>query len=193
MEGMCATTDWIPWGADPRHSGSHIMSFVLADERNWLKSPAQAPFDFVVCGPFKPLRDAVNNGDADFFMWEHFTSKKFFDDGTLKHVGEILTPWNAWYIASRGEKENPQVIDTLLPALEKGVKYFEENQAESVQFICDNMEYSKEDAEEWCKGVKFTKKPGTYDAETMKKTHVTLLKAGVLDDHSPSWEATKAA
>lgn len=173
-------------------SGSYVMSFVLADEQGWLEGPGEAPFDFVVCGPFKPLRDAVNSGDADFFMWEHFTSKKFFDDGTLKRIGEILTPWNAWYIASRGAKEDARVRETLLPALEKGVKYFEGHPAESVQFICDNMEYSKEDAEEWMKGVKFAKKPGTFDEATMKKTHSLLVKAGVLDDQSPSWEVTKA-
>ena len=61
-------------------SGSYVMGFVLADTHGWLNAQAQsagdaAPFDIVPLQTFAKLREAVNDGIADFFMWEHFTSK----------------------------------------------------------------------------------------------------------------------
>ena len=53
-------------------SGSYVMSYVLADEQGWLK-PGQEPFEVVPIGDFAALRRAVNENQADFFMWEHFT------------------------------------------------------------------------------------------------------------------------
>jgi hypothetical protein len=63
-------------------SGSYVMSFVLGDQQNWLSSSGDPPFEIVPIGDFAALRKAVNEeGRADFFMWEHFTSKKFWDEG----------------------------------------------------------------------------------------------------------------
>jgi hypothetical protein len=55
------------------------MGFVLADQQGWLTpSTSGSPFsDTVVLNNFENLRRAVNDGDADVFKWEHFTSKKF--------------------------------------------------------------------------------------------------------------------
>jgi len=167
-------------------SGSHIMSYVLADQQGWLEE-GKAPFEFVVCGPFAPLREAVNSGKADFFMWEHFTSKKFYDNGELKRIGEIPTPWDGWHIAAHGVHADPRIINTLLPALEKGVEHFEKYKEEAVELISTTMDYSKEDAEEWYKTVSFPKQPGTIDEAMIKKTFDLLKKAGVLNDKSPEW------
>src|ERR1700712_2415959 len=62
-------------------SGSYVMGFVLADSQGWLQqssssSPA-APFEVIPLQTFEKLRNGVNGGEADFFMWEHFTSKKY--------------------------------------------------------------------------------------------------------------------
>lgn len=143
---------------DLRHdSGSYIMSCVLAQKQGWLQHKGVMPFETVVCGPFKPLRDAVNSGKADFFMWEHFTTKRWFDSGELKRVGEVPTPWNAWYITAAGSRaeEDPRIRELFLPSLEKGISEFQTNTSAATDFIAANMEYSKDDAEEWYKGVTF--------------------------------------
>ncbi|MCJ1310711.1 hypothetical protein MMC25_004377 [Agyrium rufum] len=68
-----------------------------------------APFDIVPLQTFKRLRDAVNAGDdevpewsekADFFMWEHFTSKRYYDNGEIRKIGDIYTPWSSWKIVA---------------------------------------------------------------------------------------------
>lgn len=55
-------------------SGSYVMGFVLAEQQGWLEV-GKEPFDFKILNDFKGLRDGVNNGTADAFMWEIFTTK----------------------------------------------------------------------------------------------------------------------
>ena len=58
-------------------SGSYVMGWVLADQEGWGADNAEGKshFEFVVCDTFKRLREAVNEGRADAFMWEYFTTK----------------------------------------------------------------------------------------------------------------------
>jgi len=166
-----------------RLSGSHIMSLVLADQRGWLSPDGSAVFEVVQCGPFKPLRDAVNDKSADFFMWEHFTTKKFFDSGELRRLGEIYTPWSSWKIAARDATKDAVFRDSLnrmCKAIDKGIQHFRAHKGESIDYICSAMEYSREDAEEWMKGVKFPNHVAKVDDNTIRKVVSTLDKAGVL-------------
>lgn len=165
-------------------SGSHIMASVLAQHHGWIQCPGLAPFDFVECGPFDRLREAVGSGAADFVMWEHFTSKKYYVTSELKKVGEIQTPWNAWHIAVAGEKADPRVAEHLLPALAKGIKKFEDSKPEAVDFIARHMPYAREDATAWYETVKFAgpKQLGSLNAEDITQALEILYTAGVLGE-----------
>jgi hypothetical protein len=164
------------------------MSFVLADQNNWLpESPStNPPFNFTPLQTFAKLRDGVNSSEVDFFMWEHFTSKKYYDNGEIKKVGEIYTPWSSWKIVattSQERFENQELdlqVEKLFQAVDEGVYYFENHQDESVEYISTSLDYSKEDAQEWLKTVKFTKGTEGVKLDTIEKTVSTLRKAGVL-------------
>lgn len=171
------------------------MSYVLADSQGWLAptdqntdlSSTSPPFTSVPLQTFANLRAAVNDCRADFFMWEHFTSKRYYSQGPdqIKKIGEIYTPWSSWKIVASlvtvPEPDSDERLAHLLEALDKGVKYFEENQEEAVKFISGDLDYSAEDAREWLGTVKFTKGVKGVRVETVEKTIVSLKKAGVLD------------
>lgn len=165
-------------------SGSYVMSYVLADQQGWLKSSSDSSSVFdshVPLGDFAALRNGVNEGDkADFFMWEHFTTKKFYDNGELKRVGEIYTPWPSWVIAARDAKDRD--LETMAEKINQGVAWFQDYRKESVEHITSTMEYSKEDAEAWLETVKFTKNVRGVDTGLVEKTVEILQKAGVLDE-----------
>ncbi|KAF2021362.1 hypothetical protein BU24DRAFT_383408 [Aaosphaeria arxii CBS 175.79] len=180
-------------------SGSYVMSFVLADQRGWLggKGGGEEPFGVEVLNTFKSLRDGVNGGEADFFMWEHFTSKRYYDNGEIKRVGEIYTPWSSWKIVAVNGLLNPEnwssgegaaaaalkeELEDALVRINKGVKHFEENQEEAVQYISTKLDYSEEDAREWLKTVRFADDVRGVDRAVIDKTVNILQKAGVLDD-----------
>nr|OQO15870.1 hypothetical protein B0A51_15740 [Rachicladosporium sp. CCFEE 5018] len=164
-------------------SGSYVMSYVLADQQGWLK-PGEEPFEVVPLGKFDALRKGVS-GDksADFFMWEHFTTKRYWDSGELKRIDEIYTPWPSWMIAARSGVDDKAVGD-MLENINEGVNYYLEHKEESIEHITSTMEYSKEDVEEWMKTVEFSKDVKGVDPAVADKTISVLRKAGVLDEHA---------
>ncbi|KAF5660405.1 hypothetical protein FHETE_8947 [Fusarium heterosporum] len=166
-------------------SGSYVMGFVLADQQGWLTpGAAEKPFsDTVVLNTFENLRNAVNSGEADFFMWEHFTSKKFYDSGEIRRVGEIYTPWSSWKIvASTKLTQNglDSRVKDLFGKLDQGIKHFNDNQEEAVAYISSNLGYTEPDAREWLKTVKFPTKTEGVGSEVVQRTVSILRKAGVL-------------
>ncbi|KAK6858516.1 hypothetical protein PG995_006215 [Apiospora arundinis] len=171
-------------------SGSYVMSYVLADQQGWLASTSSSdvgPFkDFVVLQTFDKLRAAVNDGTADFFMWEHFTSKKYYDSGEIRRVGEIYTPWPSWKItASTATVPDPakdRRLRDLFTKLDQGVKYFGEHQDEAVQYISTALDYSKEDATEWLKTVRFCTETAGVNVKVIDNCIAILRKAGVLQE-----------
>ncbi|KAL8737458.1 MAG: hypothetical protein Q9190_008112, partial [Brigantiaea leucoxantha] len=155
-------------------SGSYVMGFVLADQMGWLPNKdkprdseiEETPFSEILpLQTFSQLRSAVNDGVADFFLWEHFTSKRYYDLGHIKRIGEIYTPWSSWKIAARDEVVEEgggsglgggggdSRLEDFFKKLNQGVKYFEENGEEAVRFISEEMDYGEGDARSWMQGV----------------------------------------
>ncbi|KAI5950213.1 hypothetical protein KGF57_004380 [Candida theae] len=175
-------------------SGSYIMSFVLAHQLGFDKFA-----EFAVCSNFKNLRDSVNKkqpsddtGDAsyeisDAFMWEYFTSKKYYDSEEIKQIGEIYTPWPSWVItaSSKAVDAKQQDIHNFISSVNRGIEYFNQHVDEAVDYISNNLDYSAEDARQWTKTVQFNDKLGKaaldWDKIVVNTTNV-LKDAGVLQD-----------
>ncbi|KAL7625203.1 hypothetical protein AAE478_004418 [Parahypoxylon ruwenzoriense] len=172
-------------------SGSQVMGYVLADQQGWLSSSGSSPYaDFVVLQNFANLRKAVNDGTADFFMWEHFTSKRYYDSGEIRRVGEIYTPWSSWKIVAStallpkagtdaDQNSDPQLMD-LFRKLDEGVRYFADHQDEAVKYISTELDYSEADAREWLRTVRFATKTEGVDLKVIRSCVDILKKAGVL-------------
>lgn len=161
------------------------MGFVLADSQGWLADSSAAPFENVPLQTFDKLRAGVNDSTVDFFMWEHFTSKRYYDNGEIKKVGEIYTPWSSWKIVASTklvaiDGKYDSRLEELFEKLDKGVRYFEGNKAEAVKYISTKLDYSEADAKEWLKTVKFSKHTRGVDVQVIEKTVGVLEKAGVL-------------
>lgn len=172
-------------------SGSYVMSYVLGMQ---LKFPVPYFREFPILHNFQNLRDAVNqkytneNGqqvDADAFMWEHFTSKKYYDSGEIKRIGEIYTPWPSWVVTVNQKVLDARKADIqgFLAAVKKGIAYFLQNPEAAVDHILTNLNYSAEDAREWLKTVEFNEQIGLKEIEwdrAVKNTASVLKVAGVL-------------
>lgn len=179
-------------------SGSYVMSFVLGLQRKFSE-----PYfsDFKVLHNFQNLRDSVNQKyvdedgrkvDSDAFMWEHFTSKKFYDSGEIKRIGEIYTPWPSWVVSVNQKvvELKKSAVQSFLAATRQGVAYFLQNQEEAISHISNALPYTPEDAREWMKTVKFNESIGVnpINWETVVKNTSDVLKtAGVI----PSEEVVK--
>lgn len=171
------------------------MGFVLAENLGWLnnKNSGEAPFPTVPLQTFEKLREAVNDGRADFFMWEHFTSKRYYDKGEIKKIGEIYTPWSSWKIVARNvttEEEGRRLLpDLFFEKLNQGVEYFLTHHEEAVSYISSELDYSKDDAREWLKTVRFSTDVKGVCEETISKTIEVLKKAGVIGGNDKNIKA----
>ncbi|OTA99915.1 hypothetical protein M426DRAFT_324726 [Hypoxylon sp. CI-4A] len=167
-------------------SGSQVMGYVLADQQGWLEPGASPYADFVILQNFANLRNAVNDGSADFFMWEHFTSKRYYDSGEIRRVGEIYTPWSSWKIVASTAllpDQNPdkRLLD-LFKKLDEGIHYFAAHNDEAVKYISTELDYSEADATEWLKTVQFAIKTEGVDLKVIQSCVDILRKAGVLKE-----------
>lgn len=171
-------------------SGSYVMSYVLG-----LQQDFSLPYfaEFPVLHNFQNLRDSVNlkyvddsgeKQDSDAFMWEHFTSKKYYDSGEIKRIGEIYTPWPSWVVTVRLDvAANKAAVSKFLASVRRGVAYFLEHPAEAVEHISTELNYTAEDAREWLKTVKFNEQIGENSidwASVVENTATVLQTAGVI-------------
>lgn len=77
-------------------SGSHLMSYVNAQNEDWDIDNLQ----FEVIHNIDGAVTALTNGAADYFMWEHFTTKPLVDDGTFRRLVDCPSPWPCFVIAA---------------------------------------------------------------------------------------------
>lgn len=77
-------------------SGSHLMAYVHAQNQGWDTNALQ----FEVVNNLDGAVEALIKGQADYFMWEHFTTKPLVDNGTFRRLGDCPTPWPCFVIAA---------------------------------------------------------------------------------------------
>ena len=80
-------------------SGSHLMSYVMADQENWKLDQLK----FNVIGDIYGGLWALENNEAQAFLWERFTTFPFVEQGKCRHIGDVVTPWPCFVIAAREE------------------------------------------------------------------------------------------
>lgn len=77
-------------------SGSHLMAFVNAQKEDWETNN----LTFKVIDNLDGAVEALTKGSADYFMWEHFTTKPLVDNGTFRRLGDCPTPWPCFVVAA---------------------------------------------------------------------------------------------
>ncbi len=127
-------------------SGSHLMSYVNAQNQEW----SIDNLSFEVVKNLDGAIDALTNGSADYFMWEHFTTKPLVDNGTFRRVADCPTPWPCFVIAIREEfiEHNGDHIKTILDIINTTTRDFK--QIPSVdKTLANRYQQQLGDIQEW--------------------------------------------
>lgn len=127
-------------------SGSHLMAIVNAYNQGWDINDLQ----FKVVKDLKGGIDALNRGEADYFMWEHFTTKPLVDNGTFRRLGDCPTPWPCFVIAVRDEilSKYPLEIQHILNTINLQTKGFKQI-PEIANILAARYEQRLEDIQKW--------------------------------------------
>lgn len=141
------------WGISRNGSGSHLMATVLASERGWGAEDQK----YVIKGKFDKLRNSVNDGTTDAFMWETFTTKPFHDTGECARVGDISTPWPCFMLAARQGVVEARLEDLqrMLAVLHTAAKDFH-SAPDTVEVVAKRCEQKPEDVAAWFSTVKIS-------------------------------------
>jgi sulfonate transport system substrate-binding protein len=173
-------------------SGSHIMSFLLAERENWYTSSDcndhNLSVKFEPCGGLDDLRNGIATEKIDTFLWERFMLKNFFDKGELNYLGEIVTPWPCFMIAARNDIVNThgEHLARMMDAIKECCDLFYKNKDSSLDFISKACHLSLEDADKWFQTVEFAKNPRSVSTSMLDNTMNTLLRTKVLQEPLPS-------
>ena len=127
-------------------SGSHLMAYINAQNQNWNTNNLQ----FEIVNTIDGALEALTNGTADYFMWEHFMTKPLVDKGVFRRLANCPTPWPCFVIAVREEvlAKQPETIITLLEIINAKTRNFKDIPNIETQ-LATTYHQKKEDIEEW--------------------------------------------
>jgi len=136
-------------------SGSHVMAHVQASKKGWDTKALK----FKVINTLENAVLALTNNEADYFMWEHFTTKPIVDKGIFRRVGDFPTPWSCFVIAGSNEAINTKneaiqivldIINTVtadfkqIPSIDRTLAHRYDQKLEDIQSWLSQTRWSQE-------------------------------------------------
>ncbi|MEJ4088153.1 substrate-binding domain-containing protein [Galbibacter orientalis] len=127
-------------------SGSHLMAVVNANNNGW----SYKNLEFEVVNNVDGAIEALNNGTADYFMWEHFTTKPLVDKGVFRRVDDCPTPWPCFVIAVTDKllEKSPSLVNHILEVINTYTEDFKDIPSID-RMLANRYEQKVEDIQEW--------------------------------------------
>ena len=162
-------------------SGSHLMAFVNAKNLNWNTDE----LNFEVINNLDGAIAALTNGTADYFMWEHFTTKPLVDNNIFRRLGDCPTPWPCFVIAASASflKEKSNLIAHILEVINTYTVEFKT--IPSIDRTLANRYGQKlEDIQQWLSKTRWSQEQLTLTE--LYKIQDTLLQLNIIREKLPS-------
>ena len=107
-------------------SGSHLMAYVKASQEGW--DPEKLKFNII--GDVYGGLWALENNEAQAFLWEKYTTHPYTEQKKCKYIGEVVTPWPCFVIAVRTEiyEENKETLDRMCEIVSEKAKELKGNE-----------------------------------------------------------------
>ena len=170
-------------------SGSQLMAYVNADNQGWDSEKLQ----FEIVNTIDGAVEALTNGTADYFMWEHFMTKPLVDNGIFRRVGDCPTPWPCFVIAVREEvlNEHPNTIKQILEIINSTTQEFKEiREIEKIETTLATKYHQQiDDIQEWLRLTEWSQKP--LSEKMLNKIQNQLFDLKIIDKICNSAEILK--
>jgi ABC-type nitrate/sulfonate/bicarbonate transport system substrate-binding protein len=164
-------------------SGSHLMAYLNAQSHHW--NTDNLKFEIVkdLDGAVKALRE----DKAQYFMWEHFTTKPLVDNHTFRRLADCPTPWPCFVIAARNEslKNEPERIKTMLEILNTETKRFKDL-PKIAEKLAEKYDQRLEDIQKWLDITHWSQEQITEDQ--IEKVQDKLLELNLISKKQRSSE-----
>lgn len=157
-------------------SGSHLMAYVNAQNQGW--NTNNLKFDVIknLDGAIEGLKE----GKGDYFMWEHFTTKPYVDNGTFRRISDCPTPWPCFVIAATNHALDTKHIEIkkALQVINTATKAFKNLEQIDI-VLAKRYEQKLPDIKKWLSKTEWSQKQ--LSIETLEKVQEQLLKLNIID------------
>lgn len=156
-------------------SGSHLMAYVNAENHDW----EPTSLDFEIVGDLNGAVEALKQDKAQYFMWEHFTTKPLVDNHTFRRLADCPTPWPCFVIAARNEaiKFNCQELKLMLKILNEHTEKFKEL-PEIDKKLADRYGQKPGDIRKWLSMTTWSQEQ--LSSEDLEEVQQKLLQLGLI-------------
>ena len=164
-------------------SGSHLMAYVQAKEMGW--NPEKLKFNVV--HTLEGAIESLSTANADYFMWERFTTKPLVDGGIFRHLGNCPTPWPCFVLVATDTflSENRGLLKHIQAVINRYTEEFK--RIPRIDSTLSNRYHQKlEDIQDWLQLTEWsqTQLPET----TLVKVQDTLKELNLIDKSIPASE-----
>jgi len=167
-------------------SGSHLMAYVQAKQMGWDTNTLK----FNIINNLNGAIEGLASGEADYFMWERFTTKPLVDNGTFKHLGNCPTPWPCFVLVGTDSfiKENNGILNHILDVINTYTAEFK--QIPKIDTTLANRYHQKlEDIQEWLQITEWSQKQ--LPEEVLRNVQKTLRELNLIEDSIPVTDILK--
>jgi len=166
-------------------SGSELMAHVLADNQGWKLKDSQ----FVPVGGLAGAVTALPKRKAHIFLWERFITAPLVKQGIFKRVGELPTPWPAFYTAARPgllASDGP-LIDDIVAIVLGYAQQLKHDPDAAIDLIVDRYDMARRDARAWLTGVDWPTTP-FVDTDVLDSVMTRMVELGRIEAPVPVTE-----
>ncbi|WP_273275000.1 substrate-binding domain-containing protein [Maribacter polysiphoniae] len=161
-------------------SGSHLMAYVNAQNEGWDTQNLQ----FEVINNLDGAVEALTRGTADYFMWEHFTTKPLVDQQVFRRLGDCPTPWPCFVIAATDSfiQDNASTLEHILEIINMYTADFK--QIPSIdRTLANRYGQQLEDIQEWMSMTRWSQ--SQLKPQTVEKVQDTLMDLKLIVKQKP--------
>ncbi len=153
-------------------SGSHLMAYVNAKQNQW---DIGKDLKFEVIKNLNGAVDGLTKGDADYFLWEKFTTKPLVDDKVFRRIGNCPSPWPCFVIAVRDEllENDQEIVKTILDIINNTTAEFKYIPSID-KTIANRYDQDIEDVREWLSLTEWSQ-------DVISKTTITTVQEQLYD------------
>ena len=161
-------------------SGSHLMAYVNAQKEGWDTDTLQ----FEIIDNLDGAVRALTDGTADYFMWEHFTTKPLVDNGSFRRLGDCPTPWPCFVVAATDDfiTENPGTLNHILEIINTYTAEFKDIPSID-KTLANRYGQQLEDIREWLSLTEWSQEQ--VPAEAIENVQHTLGTLKLIDTSLP--------
>lgn len=161
-------------------SGSHLMAYLQAQNMGW---DTHKDLSFVELKNLDGALKGLPDGEADYFLWEKFTTKPYVDQGVFRSVGTVPTPWPCFVIAARTEfiEQQTETLQTILQIINANTRGFKKIEGIDA-LLAKRYDQKIEDIQQWLSMTEWSE--NNLSKDQLAHVQQSLIELGLIEEAS---------